>query len=54
MSRKREEYWQSIQEQRQVMAFLKDLLKEKSWRITQLEQKPAKNDDGDCYLGATI
>jgi ribonuclease HI len=48
-SRKHKEYWQSICEQRKVNSFLKGTSEEeeeKNWGINQLEQKPAKNNDG--------
>ena len=45
MSRKHEEYWQSICGQRKAKAFLK-ILCYKSLGITQLEQEPAMNNDG--------
>jgi len=44
-SRKNEEYWQAIHERGRLRAFLKDPLL-KGLGITQLDQKPAKNNAG--------
>jgi len=45
-SRKHNMYWQAICRQMQVNSFLKGPSPKKSWGITQLEQKPVKNNDG--------
>jgi hypothetical protein len=45
MSRKHEEYWQSIHGQRQAKCFLKRPSAKIFCRITQLEQKPARHND---------
>jgi hypothetical protein len=42
ISRKHKEEWQSICGERKSKCFRK---RQKSWRATPLEQKPAKNDD---------
>jgi len=49
MSRKYEEYWQSIHGSRQAKGFLKRPSAKKRWWIAQLEQKPAKNSNGAAY-----
>jgi len=46
MSRKHEEYLQSVCGSRQAKGFLKRPSAEKRWGIAHLEQKPAKNSDG--------
>jgi len=46
MNRKHEKCWQSICEPRQVTAFVKKTICQKSWRTAESEQKPAKNNDG--------
>ena len=44
-SKKNEEYWQAIHEKGKLRAFLKDPLLN-GLEITQLDQKPAKNNVG--------
>jgi hypothetical protein len=44
MSRKHEEYWQSIRGQRQAKGFLKRPCAKRAGEL--LEPKPAKNNDG--------
>jgi hypothetical protein len=44
MSKKHDVQWQSICRQRQAKGFLQNPL-QKSWGITQFDQKPAKNNN---------
>jgi len=45
MSKKHEDYWQSIQGQRQAKGFLKTPSTKKGGELFNLKQKPAKNTD---------
>jgi len=52
---RKHELWQSFHGHMQARGFLKRHSDKKSWRITQLKQKPAKNNDkaanrGHCHL----